>query len=133
MIEKVLVEEYDVLENEGQMGIEVQLVDEPAETAEFLYDGGNSALLIRNEEKAYIFANIVPAAREKLLNSEEIMIIEEDGEEIMNSYMAVVTKVPEISVEDTLPDALKEMLEDMKTVYGDEGVKLLAAKFWDIK
>lgn len=133
MIEKILVEDYDVLENEGQIGIEMQLVDDPAETAELLYDGGNSALLIRNEAKAYIMANIPMDAREKLLHSEEVMMIEEDGEDIVNSYMAVVTRVPEISVEDILPEALKEMLEDMRTVYGDEGVRLFADKFWDIK
>ena len=133
MVEKILAEEYDILENDGQMGIEIQLNDGPVETAELLYDGGNTALLVRNDEKAYIMPQIVNEAREKLSTSNEVMIIEVDGEEIVNSYMASVTIIPEIPAIDTLPDSLVDVLNDMRDVYGEEGLKLIAEQIWEIK
>jgi hypothetical protein len=61
------------------------------------------------------------------------MMIEMKGEEIANSYMCDVVKVDEIPVDDTLPDALVEMLEEIRDVYGDEGVKAIVEKVWNIE
>ncbi|MBR4106630.1 MAG: hypothetical protein IKK52_04935 [Alphaproteobacteria bacterium] len=132
MIEKILVDEFEILENEGQLGISLQLNEEPIETGEFVYDGRNCGILIRNGNKAYIFTNIVEEVRSKLLNSAQLMMIEQNGEDIVNSYMCDVTKVDEIPVDDTLPDALYDMLEEIKAIYGEEGVKLLAEKVWKL-
>lgn len=132
MAEKILVDEFEILENSGVMGISFPLKEEPIDTAEFIYDGRNCGILLRNDKKAYIFTNIIPDVREKLLNAPEIMFIETEGENILSSYMAVVTKVSEIPADDTLPDSLKDMLEDIKSIYGEEGVKVLAEKLWDI-
>ena len=133
MVDKILVDEFEILENEGQYGLSFQLDEEQIETAEFLYDGRNCGILIRNDKKAYIFTNIVDEVRQKLLNAPELMIIENRGEEIANSYMCDVVKVDEIPVDDTLPDALQEVLEEIKDLYGEEGVKAIAEKVWDIK
>ena len=59
MVDKILVDEFEILENEGQYGLSLQLNEEPIETAEFLYDGRNCGILIRNDKKAYIFTNII--------------------------------------------------------------------------
>lgn len=133
MVEKIIVDEFEILENEGQYGFSLQLDEEPIETAEFLYDGRNCGILIRNDKKAYIFTNIVDTVRQNLLNSPELMMIEMKGEEIANSYMCDVVKVDEIPVDDTLPDALVEMLEEIRDVYGDEGVKAIVEKVWNIE
>ena len=133
MVEKIIVDEFEILENEGQYGFSLQLNEEPIETAEFLYDGRNCGILIRNDKKAYIFTNIVDEVRSKLFNAPELMIIEMNGEEIANSYMCDVVKVDEIPVDDTLPDALYEMLEEIKDVYGEEGVKAITEKVWKIE
>ena len=133
MVDKILVDEFEILENEGQYGFSLQLNEEPIETAEFLYDGRNCGILIRNEKKAYIFTNIVDEVRPKLLNSPELMMIEMNGEEVANSYMCDVVKVDEIPVDDTLPDTLAQMLEEIKDVYGEEGVKAIVEKVWKIQ
>lgn len=133
MVEKIIVDEFEILENEGQYGFSLQLNEEPIETAEFLYDGRNCGILIRNDKKAYIFTNIVDEVRPKLLNVPELMMIEMNGEEIANSYMCDVVKVDEIPVDDTLPDTLAQMLEEIRDVYGDEGVRAIVEKVWNIK
>lgn len=133
MVDKILVDEFEILENEGQYGFSLQLNEEPIETAEFLYDGRNCGILIRNDNKAYIFTNIVDEVRPKLLNSPELMIIEMNDEEVANSYMCDVVKVDEIPVDDTLPETLAQMLDEIKDVYGEEGVKVIAEKVWKIQ
>lgn len=133
MVDKIVVDEFEILENEGQYGFSLQLNEEPIETAEFLYDGRNCGILIRNDKKAYIFTNIVDEVRPKLLNAPELMMIEMNGEEIANSYMCDVVKVDEIPVDDTLPDTLAQMLEEIREVYGEDGVKAIAEKVWKIK
>ena len=132
MDEKMLVDEFEILDNNGEMGLSLQLNETPIETAEFVYDGRNCGILIRNGQKAYIFTNIVDEVRPKLLNSPEIMVIEQEGEEIVNSYMCPVSRVDEIPVDDTLPDTLYAMLEEIKEFYGEEGVKAITEKVWKI-
>lgn len=133
MVDKIVVEEFEIFENEGVYGFSLQLNEEPIDTAEFLYDGRNCGILIRNDKKAYIFTNIVDEVRPKLLNAPELMMIEMNGEEIVNSYMCGVVKIDEIPVDDTLPDTLYQMLEEIKDVYGEEGVKAISEKVWKIK
>ena len=80
-VEKILVDNFEVLEYNGVLGIKMPLNDEPCKTGEFIYDGRNCAILVRNETKAFIFTNILTEIREKVLNAPSIMMIETDGEE----------------------------------------------------
>ena len=123
-LEKEWVEDFEILENNGVIGINMQLKDEPIDTAALVYDGRNSAILIRNDKKAYILTNLIHEVRDKIANSKEVLIIESDGEEVVNSYTCVVNMVPEI---------LGEMLENIKEAFGEEGCAALARKFWGIK
>jgi hypothetical protein len=132
-VEKILVDNFEVLEYNGVLGVKMPLNDEPCKTGEFIYDGRNCAILVRNETKAFIFTNILTEIREKVLNAPSIMMIETDGEEVVNSYMVDVVKVDEIPYEDTIPKVLQEVLRDIKEIYGQEGVKEIAANFWGIK
>lgn len=90
-------------------------------------------LLIRNNQKAYILINLLPEIREKIFNAPNVMIIESNDEDIVDSYMCEVNKVAEIPCEDTIPQALGEMLADIKEAYGEEGCAALARKFWGIQ
>lgn len=133
-IDKIWVEDFEVLENNGQIGINMKIENnEPIESARLVYDGRNCAILIRNKKQAYILINLLPDIREKILNSQEIMIIESGDADIIDSYMCEVSRVPEIPCEDTIPQALKEMLSDLKEAYGEEGCAALARKFWGIQ
>lgn len=129
--EKTWVEEFDILDNDGEMAISFELNAEPTAEAGLVYDGKNCAILLRGDD-AYIFTNIVLPAREKLFNAPEVMMIETENGEVVNSYMCAVSKVEEIPCEDTIPEALAEMLEDIKTAYGDDGCAALAKHFWGI-
>lgn len=133
MVDKVWVDDFEILENNGQIGINMILEDEPVENAMLVYDGRNCAILIRNMKKAYIFTNIVPEARAKLLNAGEVMMIESNDTDVLNSYMCEVKKVPEIPVDDTIPAALAEMLQNIKGAFGEEGCAALARRFWNVK
>ncbi len=121
-IEKILVEEFEFLENNGELGISIQLEAEPIDVAELIYDGRNCAILIRNNTKALLFTNIIPDIRAKLMNTPEIMMIEQKGEEIVNAYQIAVRKVDVIPYEDTLTDTLSELMHDLKAIYGTEGL-----------
>ena len=132
-VEKILVDNFEVLEYNAVLGIKMPLNDEPCKTGEFIYDGRNCAILIRNETKAFIFTNILTDIREKLLNAPSVMMIETEGEDVVNSYMVDVVKVDEIPYEDTIPEVLQEVLRDIKEIYGQDGVKEIAANFWGIK
>ena len=132
-VEKILVDNFEVLEYNAVLGIKMPLNDEPCKTGEFIYDGRNCAILIRNETKAFIFTNILTDIREKLLNAPSVMMIETEGENVVNSYMVDVVKVDEIPYEDTIPEVLQEVLRDIKEIYGQDGVKEIAANFWGIK
>lgn len=132
-LEKEWVEDFEILENNGVIGINMQLKDEPIDTAALVYDGRNSAILIRNDKKAYILTNLIHEVRDKIANSKEVLIIESDGKEVVNSYTCVVNMVSEIPVEDTIPETLGEMLENIKEAFGEEGCAALARKFWGIK
>ena len=132
-IEKILVDGFEILENGNEMGISFQLNDTPVTEGEFIYDGGNCGILIRNNVKAFLFTNIIKELRSKLLNVPEIMVIEEQGEEIINSYMIAVRKVEKIPFEDTLTEDLVELMQDLKDVYGEEGVERISKELWEVK
>ncbi|MBR1825744.1 MAG: hypothetical protein IJ770_04065 [Alphaproteobacteria bacterium] len=132
-IEKNWVDEFEILENNGEIGINMIIDDdEPVETAALVYDGRHAAILVRNK-KAYILTNILPDVRAKILSVPEVLIIESSEEDIKNSYMCTVSKVDEIPVNDTIPAALGEFLENIKEAFGEEGCAELARKFWGVK
>jgi len=121
-IEKILVEEFEFLDNNGELGIALQLEEAPVETGKLVYDGRNCAILIRNGVKAYLLTNLIPEIRQKLMRANEIMIIEQKEEEILNSYMVDIVKVDNIPYEDTLTETLQELFNDLTNIYGVEGL-----------
>lgn len=122
-IEKVLVDSFEFLENNGELGIAFQNVGEKVTVGALVYDGRNCAILVRNNKKAFLFTNIITEIRTKLMNADEIMIIEQQGEEISNAYRVKIKKVSLIPYQDTLTDSLFDLIKDLQKVYGVEGLE----------
>ena len=116
-VEKILVNKFNILEYKELTGIELELDEEPIQSADCLYDGRNCAVLIRNKQKAFILINIAYDLRPKLLNASPLLILEKNGNEVKEAYSVEVTKVDEI-------------LYQIKDKYGEENVELLIQKFW---
>ena len=53
-VEKILVNKFNILEYKELTGIELELDEEPVQSADFLYDGRNCAVLISNKQKALL-------------------------------------------------------------------------------
>ena len=122
-IEKILVENYEFLENDGELGIAFQNSAEAVTVGELVYDGRNCAILIRNNTKAYLFTNIISEIRGKLMAADEVFIIEQQGEEITTAYKVKIRKVSHIPYQDTLTDSLVALIQDLQKAYGVEGLE----------
>lgn len=122
-IEKILVDSFEVLENEGELGIAFQNNGDRVTTGALVYDGRNCAILVRNNEKAFLFTNIITEIRSKLMDADEIMIIEQQDEEISNAYRVKIKKVSLIPYQDTLTDSLVDLIKDLQKAYGIEGLE----------
>ena len=129
-VEKILVNKFNILEYKELTGIELELDEEPIQSADFLYDGRNCAVLIRNKHKAFILINIAYDLRPKLLNASPLLILEKNGNEVKEAYSVEVTKVDELPFPDKFDNVLSEILYQIKDKYGEKNVELLIQKFW---
>lgn len=129
-VEKILVNKFNILEYKELTGIELELDEEPVQSADFLYDGRNCAVLIRNKQKAFILINIAYDLRPKLLNASPLLILEKNGNEVKEAYSVEVTKVDELPFPDKFDNVLSEILYQIKDKYGEKNVELLIQKFW---
>ena len=104
-LENIIVDSFEILENGNELGISFQLNDIPVTEGAFFYDGGNCGILVRNGIKVliFLFTDMIKELLNKLYNANEIMVIEEQGEEIINSYIIAVRKVDKIP-DEIIPD-----------------------------
>lgn len=128
-IEKIWIEHFDILTYKNQVGIELPIKEEAYETADFLYDGRNCAILIRNNSKAFILTNIAYDLRNKLLNAEPLFIIEAFNKEIYNAYPVKVTKI-NIPFSDNLQKTIDQILDKIVKKYGAKSLDLMVKKLW---
>lgn len=128
-IEKIWVEHFNILEYQQQMGIELPIKGEPIRSVSFLYDGRNCAILLKNQEKAYILTNIAYDLRAKLLAAKPLIIIEMTGDEFYQGYPVEVTDVS-IPYPDNLQNVVDEMLEKIADKYGADSIEKMVNKFW---
>lgn len=128
-IEKIWVEHFNILEYQKQMGIELPIKGEPIRSASFLYDGRNCAILLKNQEKAYILTNIAYDLRAKLLAAKPLIIIEMTDDEFYQGYPVEVTETS-VPYPDNLQNVVDEMLEEMAEKYGSDSIKQMIDKFW---
>jgi hypothetical protein len=128
-VEKIWVEHFNILEFQQQMGIELPIKGEPYQSAAFLYDGRNCAVLIKNKTKAYILTNIATDLRSKLLSAEPLLIIEAIDNEFYQGYPVEVSKVV-LPYPDNLQQVVEEMLQKIADKYGPNSLQQMVEKFW---
>ena len=132
-VEKVLVDEFDILRNGTQYAIAFDVNDGPIFDADFMYDGRNCAILTRNNKTAYLLTNINTEMRKKLNELEKIVIIERIGKEVANVQEVDCRHVKEIPYPDTFEQDVNRMLDELKAELGeaefDELIKNLAKEY----
>lgn len=127
-LEKVLVEDFEILNNGEGFAIAFQLDSGMIFDADFVYDGRNCAILTRNKEKAFLFTNILPALRDKLAASDKIVIFEEKGKEVANAYEVEVRHVDNIPYPDNFEKDSEQLIEQLKNDMGEEEFEKLMAE-----
>ncbi len=129
-VEKYLVANFQILENKGLMGIELETDGEPVNSASFLYDGRNCAVLICNNSKAFVLLNIAYDLRPKILNANPLLIIETKNNQAVNLFGVEVTKVEALPYPDEFDNVLTEILQQIRDKYGDKAIDTMIEKFW---
>ncbi len=130
-VDKIWVSHFNILEDEnGKIGLEIPLEDEPFRFASFLYDGRNCAVLIRNDTKAYILTNIAYELRPKLLNANPLRVFEMHEQDVAEAYTLPVTKIEALPYEDKMDEVLQEILLDIKEKYGENSLPMLMEKLF---
>lgn len=120
MTDKVFVESFDVLQNGDEWAIAFDIDDEPLMSADFLYAGGNAAVLLRNKKKAYMLVNIFPQIREVLNKLDVIYIFERANGKVSKVYGVNVSHVEKIPYPDDLEEQLETAVRELKEELGDE-------------
>jgi len=119
-IEKILVDEFDILKNGEQYAISLEVDDGPIFDADFMYDGRNCAILTRNNKKAFLLTNINPDARKVINKLNAIVIIEKIKGEVSNVYEVEVRHVENIPYPDNFQEDVNKMLDELKAELGEE-------------
>ena len=120
-MEQIVVEEFDIYKDGDDYLISFELDDEPIEDAEFMYDGRNCAVLVRNKKKAYLLTNIVPEMRKVFSKLDKIGIYEKSGEKVVSAYDVDIRHVKDMPYPDNFQKDAKKMLDDLKKELGKEG------------
>ena len=119
-VEKILVDEFDILRNGDQYAIGFDVDDGPIFDADFMYDGKNCAILTRNNKKAFLLTNINYEARAVLSKLKKIVIIERTKGEVSNVYEVDVRHVENIPYPDNFQEDVNKMLDELRAELGDE-------------
>ena len=132
-LEKIVVDEFEILKNGEEYAIAFQLDDGMVFDADFMYDGRNCAILTRNNKKAFLLTQINPDARKILNKINSIVVIERSGKEVANVYKIDVRHVDNIPYPDTFEEDVNKMMEELKAELGEEEfnelIKNLAAEY----
>ena len=100
-MKKTVIEQesrYDILKNAaGELLIVIKARLTSEEKPTIIYDGGEHALLYRNEENTIVLDFINPAVRTSFERSSKVLIVEAQGASILREYFSsvkLVKKVP---------------------------------------
>ena len=127
--QKIWVENFNILEYNGTIGLELPIGGEPMQSASFLYDGRNCAILLKNQTKAYILTNIATDLRAKILTAAPLVVIETSDEKYYQGYPVEVTKTT-IPYPDNLPQVVEEALQKIADKYGVKSLDSMVKKLW---
>lgn len=88
---------FDILRNPaGDLLIVIRARIDSEEKPTIIYDGGEHALLYRNEKHTVVLDYIHPAVRENLIKSVSVLVVEAQGNSIVREYFAHVKTVKKI-------------------------------------
>lgn len=119
-LEQIVVEEFDIYKDGDNYSIAFGLKDEPIDDAEFMYDGRNCAVLVRNKKKALLLTNIIPEMRKVFSKLEKIGIYEKDGEKVVCAYDVAIRHVKDMPYPDNFQKDMKKMMDELKEEFGEE-------------
>ncbi|MBO7556720.1 MAG: hypothetical protein J6T72_04940 [Alphaproteobacteria bacterium] len=119
-LEQVVVEEFDIYKDGDNYSVAFELKDEPIEDAEFMYDGRNCAVLVRNKKKAFLLTNIIPEMRRVFSKLGKIGIYEKDGEKVVCAYDVDIRHVKDMPYPDNFQKDMKKMMDELKEELGKE-------------
>lgn len=119
-VKKILVEDFDILNNGENFALAFQLDDGMVFDVDFMYDGRNCAILTRNKEKAFLFTNILPNIREMLNAADKIIIFEEKGKEVVNAYEVKIKHVENIPYPDDFNQNAEKLMNQLKEKIGEK-------------
>lgn len=90
---------YHILKNPaGHLMILIRARLENAESPTIIYDGGEHALLYRNQNNTIVLDYIHPAVRSDLMSVKDILIVEVQGESIIREYNSQVKQMKHIPI-----------------------------------
>ena len=132
-LEKILVDKFEFLVNNGEYIIAFDVDEGPITSAEFMYDGRNCAILTRNNKKAFLLTNIIPEMRKVLSDLNKIVILERVGKEVANAYEVDIRHVENIPYPDNFEQDVNKMIDELKEELGEtefnELIKSLSAEY----
>lgn len=98
-------ENFNILKNvSGDLMVLMRARMENAHEPRIVYDGGEHALLYRNENNTVILDYIHPQIREDLSHAEGVLVVEAQGQSIIREYVVPVKIMKKIP----LPKGIKE-------------------------
>lgn len=95
---------------------------------ELIYDGGNVAILNRNNEDLFVLPNISPDLRQTVANASEIVIIEHRDAEDVYAYSVEVKSVESMNLPDDWDEYANEIITDLKNNLSPEDFAALTDK-----
>ena len=89
---------YTILQDhEGGLVLVIDLQPSAPNEPMFIYDGGDTALLFRDWDSSIRINNISEDARPILKNTEDIYVVEIQGEDILRDYYAPIRIVSDVT------------------------------------
>lgn len=95
---------------------------------ELIYDGGNVAILNRNNDDLFVLPNISPDLRKTIADASEIVIVEHRDEEDVYAYSVEVKLVESMNLPDDWDKFANEVIADLKNNLSPEEFAALTDK-----
>ena len=109
-----------VEDDEGVIVITDIFENKDMSVGEFVYDGRNVGIFNRNNEKYYAIKNIPPSMRDRIVNSEEITIIEKSANDDISAYSVKVRTVKNMGIPDKWDEYAENLMSNLQDVLTKE-------------
>ncbi|MGN1063005.1 MAG: hypothetical protein ACI4QM_01600 [Alphaproteobacteria bacterium] len=109
MVQHVIEEEkqYNILKNvSGDLLILIRARMDDAVKPQIVYDGGEHALLYRNQNNTVVLEYVHPEVRQDLKNITSVLIVEAQGGSIIREYHTKVKSIKKVPLPDRFQTAV---------------------------